>query len=242
MLFADRPRGAAAFLLVTALLGGSTLFADPAEAPRAVSGFESAPLGFEPNLGQAEPSVRYLARGGGFALRLAEREARIRLGGGAAFRLRLAGNGPVSSWSVEERLAGLTHYSRGNDRSRWLRNVPSFRRVVQHGVFPGIDWVWYGTRSEPEYDFRVAPGASPRAIRFEIAEAESLSIAADGALQLSVGGRSLSFGAPRAYQETPNGRREVESRYRLRGRTVSFALGAYDSDLPLAIDPVLRVP
>lgn len=242
MFFAGSPFRRAALLAgALSLMAGGKSVASSAP-PALPSGIASAPLGFEPNRGQAAPSTRFLARGGGFSLRLAEREARIRLAGTTDFRLRLAGNRPAASWSAEERLSGLTHYARGRDRSRWVRNVPSFRRVVQHEVFPGIDWVWHGTRSEPEYDFRVAPGARVRAIRLEIAEAESLAVAADGSLRFTVGGRSLSFGAPRSYQETAHGRREVESRYLLRGRTVSFEVGDYDPHLPLVIDPVLRVP
>ena len=35
-------------------------------------------------------------------------------------------------------------------------------------VYPGIDVVYYGNQGDLEYDFVLAPGADPRAIRLKV--------------------------------------------------------------------------
>ena len=131
------------------------------------------PLFFEVNQGQTDPQVRFLARSGGYTLLLTPTEAVLALKGPAAVRMKLAGDANAAPEVVgEDPLEGRVHYLRGNDPSRWRRNVPTYGRVRYRAVYPGIDLVFYGKDRGLEYDFIVAPGMDPGAIRllFEGAE------------------------------------------------------------------------
>ena len=61
-----------------------------------------------------------------------------------------------------------SHYFLGNNPAKWCRNVPNYGKVKYETVYPGIDLIYYGNQWQLEYDFVVAPGADPKAIRFAI--------------------------------------------------------------------------
>ena len=110
------------------------------------------------------------------------------------------------------------------------------------GVYDGIDLRYYGNQRQLEYDFLVAAGADPGAIRLEFQGVLNTSIAANGDLVLTLDdqGNQIRFNAPVTYQQGPAGREAVESRYVIHADgTVGFEVGTYDTSRELVIDPVL---
>jgi hypothetical protein len=208
------------------------------------------PLVFEQNLGQAGPEVRYMARGNGYGLFLTTQEAVLALRGPEhrMRTLRLRWTGPLAkrtaAISAEDRLAAERHVLRGSDPARWL-HLPLFSRVRYSGVHPGIDLVFYGRERQLEYDFILAPGADPEAIRLAVDGAARLEVDAAGDLILGLGDGEVRFRRPVSYQTVDGARREVQSRYRLlppadgAGWRVGFEVDSYDRDRTLVIDPVL---
>jgi hypothetical protein len=102
-------------------------------------------------------------------------------------RLKLLGASAVPQVSGLDELPGKSNYLLGNDPKKWRTNVPNYAKVRYENVYPGIDLVFHGKESEGrsqksegrgplpvaehrqlEYDFVVAPGADPRAIRFAL--------------------------------------------------------------------------
>lgn len=137
-------------------------------------------------------------------------------------------------------LAGHTNYYHGRDRAQWRMKVPQYQRVQARSVYPGVDLVWYAQGRFLEYDFVVAPGADPSAIRFRMDGALAPRIDDAGDLVAVVDGLEIRQHRPVVYQMAANGQRTVvEASYRLaRDGSVGFALGAYDRTRPLVIDPV----
>jgi uncharacterized repeat protein (TIGR01451 family) len=226
----------------------------PASTHRAVSAV-SLPLFFEPNEGQTDPRVRFLARGAGYSLFLTANEAVLELRPSAAshqpsavspqpsadnvIRMRLQGANSTAKVSGTEPLRGKSNYFIGNDPAKWHRNIPQFARVNYTAVYPGVDLVYYGNQGQLEYDFRVAPGADPGRIvlNFDGASARLDS----GDLVLSTGQGDLLFHAPQIYQQEGNTRKTIAGSFRqLAGNKIGFALGAYDHSRELVIDPVLN--
>lgn len=156
-------------------------------------------------------------------------------------RMRLAGvRGGTAAPLGEEQLPGTANYFIGNNPSRWHTGVPTYARVRYAGVYPGIDLVYYGNQRQLEYDFVVAPGSSPDAIRLRFSGTRRLRLDRDGNLVLTTSGGSLAFYRPTVYQERNGERQAVAGRFMLRsGNTAGFALGSYDHSRPLVIDPVL---
>jgi uncharacterized protein (TIGR03437 family) len=199
------------------------------------------PFSFERNQGQADPSVKYVARGKGYALLLEDRQATLTLpAAGRSLRMSLAHSLPPKTLEGLEPLQQRTNYFIGQSPADWKRNVPNYARVQYKGVYPGIDLVYHSLENQLEYDFIVAPGSSPQQIELQFAGADSIAILPSGELSMKLGTQTLIHKAPVAYQEW-NGRRHlVAVKYLQRpGGGTGFALGAYDTRRPLVIDPVI---
>jgi hypothetical protein len=200
------------------------------------------PLAFEPNRGQADRAVRFVARGSGYSLLLSDHEAILVLAGRKAV-VRLQWIGPRRQTRVEgrDRLPGVSNYFLGNDPARWRTDIPQFGRVKFSGVYPGIDLVYYGKQRQLEYDAILAPHADPRQLRLRIRGAERIRISPEGDLVLSVPGGEIFQRKPQIYQMQGQSRRQIAGRYELRaGGEVGFAVARYDAGKPLIIDPALN--
>jgi hypothetical protein len=216
------------------------------------------PLAFEPNLGQADPQVRFVARDRRFALLLAPTEISLALPAGApgpvagsrepgprapgrTVRIRLVGASPAPLVSGRSPLAGRSHYFVGDDPRRWRTDIPLYARVESRGVYPGVTLVLHGTRQGLlEYDFVVAAGADPGRIGLRVEGADSVEMNRDGDLVLAAASARILMRKPGVYQEHGGARRPVTAAYALDGDSViRFRLGRYDPTLPLVIDPVL---
>jgi hypothetical protein len=197
--------------------------------------FASLPLRFEENRGQADASVRFVARSAGYTALLSD--SGITVAHGGAVRIAFEG-GKAASISPAEPLVTRSNYFIGNDPARWRTDVPNFGRVRYSALYPGIDAAIYGDGRNLEYDFIVAAGADPTRIRLMIEGRDKVALDREGNLQLPAG---LIMRRPLVYQQTAQGRRTVESRYRLRGNEVRFQIGEYDPNLALVIDPVLSL-
>lgn len=218
---------------------------------RVIEAFGRAPLHFEPNRGQMAEPVKFLARTPGYQLWLTPAEAVLALRGRGAtppatVRMQLVGEGANRAPALEalDALPARSNYYLGNDPKRWRTDVPHFARVRYEQVYPGVDWVLYGNPRQLEYDFVVAPGADPNAIRLRFAGADETRIAANGELVVTVAGREVLHSSPTLYQTANGEKREIQGRYVLResadaAPVVGFEIASYDPKLPLVIDPII---
>jgi len=205
------------------------------------------PLRFEPNMGQADGSVKFLARGTDYTMLLQGNQMVMRLNGSknrrtpSAIRMNLLNGRNGSGTRTETLLSSVTNYYPGNDSKNWRTAVPNYGMVRFESVYPGIDLVYYGNEGQLEYDFVVHPGADPSKIRLQFSGADSIRLSATGDLVLSTSGREIVQRKPFIYQTVDGKRVEVAGNYRLSGakREVQFALSNYDRSKTLVIDPVV---
>jgi hypothetical protein len=172
------------------------------------------------------------------AQRAAEVSARV------ALRMQMVGANSSASILQQQPLPGRVNYFLGKDPSKWHADVPTFGRVGFQGVYPGVDLVYYGNQRHLEYDFVVAPHADPRKITLHFAGAQGIHVDVAGDLIVHTKSRELRWEKPKVYQQDATGKHAVAAGFRLKrlpnGQTgVSFALGRYNTDRPLVIDPVL---
>ncbi len=106
----------------------------------AAQAFAKLPLQFEANQGQAPGHVRYLARGGGYALLLTATGATLSSPSGK-LTIRFEGAHP-SGVEGNGALAGRSNYFIGRDPARWRTGIPQYHSVRYRGVYPGIDVVF----------------------------------------------------------------------------------------------------
>ena len=154
------------------------------------------PFGFERNIGQFGPEIKYAARGRGFnlifradnaALQFADtnncqmQDDRSRV---SALRPSKQDKPPCSSDSSElislgfpgskhelkpvarHPLSSYSNYLVGQDSNKWHTHVSQFGEVWYPDLYPGIDLVYFGTAGQLEYDFVVAPHAQANQISF----------------------------------------------------------------------------
>ena len=229
--------------------------------------FSGGLLRFEANAGQFDPQVRFASRGAAhrlfltpgeavFVLSRPEREKKeARWNPRQRFenrpvdrtvaRLRLVHANPASRIEGLDQLSSRSNYLLGKDPSAWRAGVEHFARVRYRNVYPGIDWVYYGTDGRLEYDFVVTPGADPAQVMLDIAVegsggAEAVRVNEDGDLIMDSRADGIRFLRPVAYQIVDGERQLVTVNYTMKspGR-VGFELGHYDPARELVIDPVL---
>src|SRR5262249_54198954 len=132
------------------------------------------------------------------------------------------------------------NYLIGSDPRRWHTHIPTYAKVRYRSVYPHIDLVFYGQQRQLEYDFALAPGADPQAIKLAFTGAGKITIDDRGNLNLQAAGGQIRMHRPRIYQDVEGVRREIPGSYVLTGKhTIGFSLGDYDTTRPLVIDPVL---
>ncbi|MHC5539599.1 DUF7948 domain-containing protein, partial [Singulisphaera rosea] len=215
-----------------------------------LNAYGQLPLSFEANQGQTDAQVRYLARGDGYALFITPTSAvlNIQASGddasqgvdGVALKMQLVGANASPSVIGQDTQAGTTNIINGSDPSDWYTDIAGYAKVLEQGVYPGIDLVYYGNQQQLEYDFTVAPGADPGSIKLNIQGAESSTIDAQGNLVLHTAIGDVVEHAPVFYQELDGVRQAVSGQYVIDADgQVGFAVGAHDHSLPLVIDPVL---
>jgi uncharacterized protein (TIGR03437 family) len=178
------------------------------------------PIRFEFNQGQFSPSVVFAARGV------------FLTSSGPVFPhgIRMTFTGARMGRPVAGTPAGSIRYFNRNSPV----TAPEFSEVRYREIYPGIDLVFRDGAGKVEYDFVLAPGAAPRAIRMHFPGARRVAIES-GELVVD----DLRHRKPAVYQESGGARRYIDASYRLRAGEVTFELGDYDRTLPLVIDPVL---
>jgi uncharacterized repeat protein (TIGR01451 family) len=247
--------------LVLLLLGGALLLKRDIASPGTTQDIPAAalsdpgqirgafgrlPMSFEPNQGQSDSRVKFLARGNGYGLYLSSAEAVLSLAepskgqSSPVVEMQFEGANQAAKVAGSALLPGHSNYFIGNDPSRWRRNVPQFSRVQYRELYPGIDLDFYGKQGRLEYDFEVAPSADPNQIDMNFKGTKNRQVAANGDLVLSLDGGELRFEAPHVYQTTAGGTQTVDGSFVLRNdNRVGFRVGAYDRTRALVIDPVL---
>ena len=219
---------------------------DRVPATHVTSAYVRTPLRFEPGEPEKRGETDFVARGLGYAVYLSGGDATVVLKPATAPRpeivgMRLVGRQSGLKVTGVNELPGRSNHLIGRDSRHWRTGVRSYAKVSYEDVYPGVDLVYYGNQQQLEYDFIVAPGASPSRIAFQIDGTTSTTIDSSGNLVLTTNAGTLTHRAPVIYQESNGTRRSIEGRYAVRpDGHVGFHVGEYDERLPLVIDPILN--
>ncbi len=218
------------------------------------------PLAFERNVGQTDPSVKFMARGSDYALFLTGKEAMLALQAPArrnassdrssaskpsglqmsAIRMALVGANTSADVVGSDKLDSISNYFIGNNPSKWHSNVPQFARVRYQDVYPGIDLIYYGHQGQLEYDFEVAPGADSKQVVLQFNGSDNTNLTASGDLVLTTPSGNVKLQAPRVYQKYGQEQRPIAAKFVFRGKDqIGFEVGEYDRSRALVIDPLL---
>jgi hypothetical protein len=122
--------------------------------------------------------------------------------------------------------------------ARYGTNGTTIEEIRYRSAWPGID---AEIRAQPggwAANFIVQPGVDPSTIELEYVGATELTVDEAGRLRVRGADGVWIDGTPESWQDGPNGREPVESRYELRGGSkFGFIVGGYDPSRPLVVDP-----
>jgi PKD repeat protein len=202
----------------------------------------TAGLVFEPNLGQATDSVSFVAVGTSYAIGLAADHAALALSGeeasaGAGALIEWVGANDAPVLRALELLPGTSNYLTAGGS---ITGVPHYGRVRYESIYDGIDLEYYGRQGQLEYDWIVRPGADVSDIAVRFRGVDAITPDAEGNLRLLIDDGELIQRAPIGYQIINGERRRVATSFQMRpDGTIGVAVGTYDRNTTLVIDPVL---
>jgi len=154
------------------------------------------------------------------------------------------------------------NYFKGNDQSRWHFDIPTSQTILYKSIYKNIDLKIYGIEKQVEYDWVVKPGGNPGDIRFEYKNVKETRVDNEGNLLIETNSGRLLHKRPVSYQEIrmahsakrkaqsegvgagsptcPKNRKYIDVTFKKIGKnTYGFAVGQYDKNAELIIDPVI---
>lgn len=222
----------------------------------AMVNYSKLPVAFEPNLGQIDKNVRFLAhaKGGifyfcsdqlvvslqkshsGFKFLPGEakeaRPARALTPERDVVRMRFIEANAIPTVRGQELLPGKVNYLLGNDPASWRANLPTYAEIAYSDLYPATTLTYKGVGGQMEGTYTIEPGGDPSRIRWCYDEAETVSVDAAGNLLVTVPSRagngvvSIMERSPIAWQDVDGGRRP---------RTVSFEV-ASDKSIGFSVE------
>ena len=174
-------------------------------------------MAFEPNVGQANPSAEFVARGKGMTVLLVRDGFQIEIPQRAGLKSksddRAGGRLQQSvvgvhlvqssglSWTGEGTLRGETNYFVGRDPRKWRTHVPRFARAraVSSPEEPSLEV--YPSQEGFEYDLRVPPNIELAGLRLALTGTTRARLDNNGDLLLIVSGNEVRMRKPTIYEE-----------------------------------------
>jgi hypothetical protein len=214
------------------------------------------PLVFEPNRGQTDSQVKFMARSFGYQVFLTgpasatmkfpenrkhERKPEDLMKkerNPDVITMTLAGANNSVAPQLLDPTGGTSDYNIGSDPSKWIKDVPNYTKLRYDGVYPGVGVVYQGDNQRFRYDFEVAPGADPKAIHINYAGSQGIRLDDGGNTVVDLTYGHMVVSKPVIFQEYGGQRHTIDGHYVLSAdKTVSFEVGAYDKSQTLIIDP-----
>lgn len=210
---------------------------------QAANTYSKLPLTFVRNSGQVDDTVRFYARGSGYAFYFTPRAVVVslikdfstnalrqigarRAGGfadaspsrdvpvvGMTLALRFLSANPNVSLEGAKPGSSVVNHILGSDPKRWHAAFPTYERIVYRDLWDGVDLAVGGRAGELKYEFIVKPGARVEDIRLAYDGAQELSIDTVGNLLIKTSLGVLRDRQPVSYQIVRGRRVPLDSRY-----------------------------
>lgn len=221
---------------------------------------------FIPNMGQWSPHVLFYGQSGGmdvwvtargvefdihrtevtmprspeerFAFITESRTSKIHRSGQL---VRMESAGSPGNVTGEKSNGSTRNYFYGNNKNKWVSNVPVFEAVKLAEMYPGVDAIVQFENGLPRYDFVVKPGSDPANIALKFTGASDISVSEKGDyITLKTQFGDVRSGRIVAYQENAGSRISIPCTFTSKtSAAVQFNVGEYDRSRPLIIDPLI---
>jgi hypothetical protein len=130
------------------------------------------------------------------------------------------------------------NYFIGKDASKHAKEVSSFDEILIAGVYEKIDLRIYSDNGNVRYDFIASPGADLNQISVAMSGADDIEMLENGDINLRTSVGDVHHGQVYAYQIINGNEKEVACKMTLNNSEYDFALGEYNPNYDLIIDPL----
>ncbi len=149
-----------------------------------------------------------------------------------------AGANPKNIQASNKAVAKINHFMKKGDGFTEHHNE-SFYTVSLGKIWDGIEVKLNAYGSNIEKLFFVEPHTDYRNIKVEVPDATELEVKDSGELHITTPSGKVAFSAPVAYQMIDGEKVDVEVEYLVSGDSYSFAVGEYDPEVLLVVDPLI---
>ena len=171
---------------------------------------------------------------------LKKRSHAVKRPSSVALNMNFLGANHDAQLVAQEQQSGRVNYFTGKDPRNWHSNIPLFGQVEYRGLYRGVDLDFLGEARQIEFNYVVHPGADPSQIALGLDGAKALAVTPDGNLTITTPAGSVQLHKPVAYQQDHGLRRTVDARFIAdRDNRITFAVGGYDRNQDLVIDPTV---
>lgn len=157
---------------------------------------------------------------------------------GHAYHVDFVGANAAVKSMPDKALPTYNNYFIGDDPSAWASDCKIYQAVQYQNIYPGIDVRYYTENGILKYDIIAAPGADLSRIVLKYDGVDALEVKnKELIVRTSIG--DMKESAPYSYQVINGVKKEVATRYEVKGNTVRFNIKGYDPGSALIIDPTL---
>ncbi|MCG8308980.1 MAG: gliding motility-associated C-terminal domain-containing protein [Cytophagales bacterium] len=156
-----------------------------------------------------------------------------------AVDLSFEGSNISSSIGGKGKHRTVTNFFKGPEKNKWIRGVSTYARIEIRQLYDGIDFVMYHENGSLKYDFIVAPGANPDAIKLRYSGQSELKIR-DGKVKIGTVHGELIENVPLSFSVSNSRKVSVPSEFVMEDGVVRFNFpSGYNTNARLIIDPEL---
>ena len=149
----------------------------------------------------------------------------------------LIGNNAEVKTQGKQKQSGYYNYLLGNDDSKHASYVGLYKEALVRQVYDGIDMRYYFDEGSLRYDYIVHPGADPSQIKFNLEGSDKNYLNEEGELVFTTCLGEVKNAELYCYQQQD--KKEVSAKFIENGNGFSFALGSYNKNETLIIDPLI---
>lgn len=149
----------------------------------------------------------------------------------------LIGNNTEVQTQGKQKQSGYYNYLIGNDPSKHASFVGLYKEAVIQQIYEGIDMRYYFDKGSLRYDYIVHPGADPSQIKFNLEGSEKNYLNEKGELVFTTCFGEVKNVELYCYQQQD--KKTVQSKFIESENSFSFAIGSYNKNETLIIDPLI---
>ena len=153
-----------------------------------------------------------------------------------AYKVKFLGSAEKIQSAPEKAFPTYNNYFIGNKPSSWATDCKLFQAIIYKNVYPNIDVHYYSEAGKLKYDFIIHPGGNISSIAMQY-DGPSDVYVKDKELNIVTSVGVVKEQYPYSYQSGLVDRKELDCKYVVRNKVVTFQIKNYDPHATLVIDP-----